>query len=95
MGSEMCIRDSLYYSQLTRADRVAVAKLAAILRIAKALDATRSQAVEEIQCDVVASEVSIQATTDKDVSVEQLELKSNRSLFRSIFGLRVTLNAPN
>ena len=85
----------LYYSQLTRADRVAVAKLAAILRIAKALDATRSQAVEEIQCDVVASEVSIQATTDKDVSVEQLELKSNRSLFRSIFGLRVTLNAPN
>ena len=85
----------LYYSQLSRDDRVAVAKLAAILRIAKAMDATRNQVVEEIECQIKGTEVNVVAKTDKDVSMEKLELKSNCRLFESIFGVTVNLESLN
>ena len=84
-----------YYSQLEREDRVAVAKLAAILRVAKALDANRNQVIKEIKVDFPSAEINLTAKTQSDISLEKLELKSSRSLFESIFGVGVNLESEN
>ncbi len=79
------------YSDLSRKQRVAVTKLAAMLRIAKALDATRSQRIRNISCHMVANQVRISISDVSEVVVERLELNRTDSLFNGIFGTRVLL----
>ena len=78
-----------YYSTLDRDGRVAVAKMAAILRIALALDADRSSRVRELECHRKANTLVISIPHVDDLSVEQLALKQNRSLFEEVFGMQV------
>ncbi len=79
------------YSQLNREDRASVSKLAAILRVAKALDASRSQRIGEIQCEVRGNELQISVSGLGDISLEQLELRRERDLFEHVFGLKAEL----
>lgn len=74
------------YSNLDRNDRIAVSKLAAILRLAKALDDSRSQRIQELQCRVDDRKLLITANVD-DVSLEQLALRQSGSLFEETYGL--------
>ncbi len=78
-----------YYSTLDRDGRVAVAKMAAILRIALALDADRSSRVRELECHRKANTLVISIPHVDDLSVEQLALKQNRSLFEEVYGMQV------
>lgn len=79
------------FNSLDRDRRVAVAKLAAILRVAIALDASRSQRVHSIQCTREQSRLIVTVPEVDDLSVEQLALRQGRSLFEEIFGMRVLL----
>lgn len=79
------------YSNLDRADRVAVSKLAAILRIAIALDDSRSQRITDIACRVNRKRLIIQARNVDDVSLEQLALRQNGNLFEETFGIPVQI----
>ena len=80
------------YSSLNRENRVAVSKLASMLRIAIALDASRKQRVETIECSIVANQVHIRLPNVADVSLEKLELRRNGAeLFQDIFGTKVVL----
>jgi exopolyphosphatase/guanosine-5'-triphosphate,3'-diphosphate pyrophosphatase len=81
------------YATLDRDDRVAVAKLAAILRVAKALDASRNQAIGDITCQLKGTQLEIIVGHVADLSLEQLELRQKRSLFKDVFGLDVTLRS--
>ncbi len=82
-----------YYGNLDRDQRVAVSKMAAILRIADALDTSRSQQVGEIGCQIEAGRLVITVSGLTDVSVEQLAMRQAHTLFEEIFGLRVLLRA--
>ncbi len=53
------------YATLDRSDRVAVAKLAAILRIAIALDETRAQRITNIRCNATENDSSFPLRVSK------------------------------
>lgn len=77
------------FSTLDRDRRVTVSKLAAILRIAIALDASRTQRVRNITCQRERSRLVIGVPQTEDLSVEQLALRQGRSLFEEIYGFTV------
>lgn len=79
------------YAALDRKDRVAVTKMAAILRIAIALDDTRSGRIRDVVCQRDEKRMVILVPGVDDVSLEQLALRMNSSLFRDIFGVPVML----
>jgi exopolyphosphatase/guanosine-5'-triphosphate,3'-diphosphate pyrophosphatase len=79
------------FASLTRDSRVAVSKMAAILRIAKALDATRSQRVRQLTCKRKGRRLIISIPEVDDLSVEQLAVNQSRGLFDQIYGLQATL----
>lgn len=79
------------YATLNREERVAVAKMAALLRVAVALDESRSQRLHDFTCSVEDSRLVISIPREEDLSLEQLALKQNGSLFEEVFGLRVLL----
>ncbi|MCH2124318.1 MAG: Ppx/GppA family phosphatase [Pirellulaceae bacterium] len=79
------------YSRLSREERVTVSKLAAILRIAVALDTSRSQRIHEVQCSIEKGRLLIAIPNIEDLSLEQLEVTQNASLVEEVFGLQVLL----
>lgn len=81
------------YAVLNRELRVAVSKLAALLRIAIALDETRSQRITEIACSSTADQLVITVPGVHDLSVEQLAIEQASILFREIFGSSVLLRS--
>lgn len=81
------------YSMLDRMDRVAVSKLSAMLRIAIALDDSRSQRITDIACRVDEKRLMIKAKNVDDVSLEQLALRQNGNLFEETFGIPVQIRS--
>ncbi len=79
------------FNTLDRDRRVAVLKLAAMLRLAIALDASRAQRVHTLQCTRHKQRLIITAPGVEDVSVEQLALKQSSPMFEDVFGLKVQL----
>jgi exopolyphosphatase/guanosine-5'-triphosphate,3'-diphosphate pyrophosphatase len=86
------------YATLPREQRVAVAKLAALLRVAKALDETRSQRIKDFRCqkDKGDGRLIIIVPGVRDLSLEQLAMRQAGSLFEEVFGREVLLRyAPD
>ena len=81
------------YATLPQEDRVVVSKLAAILRLAIALDDTRSGRVRDIVCVPDDKQLVINVPGVDDVSLEQIAMRENSTLFRDIFGMPVLLRA--
>jgi exopolyphosphatase/guanosine-5'-triphosphate,3'-diphosphate pyrophosphatase len=81
------------YGGLNQAKRVIVSKLAAILRLAIALDDTRSGRIRDLSCKHETKQLVIRALGVDDVSLEQVSMRENSSLFRDTFGLPVLLKA--
>jgi exopolyphosphatase/guanosine-5'-triphosphate,3'-diphosphate pyrophosphatase len=81
------------YGTLRQEDRVIVAKLASILRLAIALDDTRSGRIREIECVPGAKQLVINVPGVDDVSLEQIAMRETSGLFRDVFGMPVLLRA--
>jgi len=79
------------YVTLDREDRVSVAKMAAILRVAVALDESRSQRIKELECRREENLLVIYVPGVDDLSLEQLAMRQSGSLFEEILGLSVQL----
>jgi exopolyphosphatase/guanosine-5'-triphosphate,3'-diphosphate pyrophosphatase len=79
------------FNTLDRDRRVAVLKLAAMLRIAIALDASRSQRVHEIRCSRSGNRLVVTVPNVDDLSVEQLAMKQGTGMFEDVFGMKVLL----
>ena len=82
-----------YFSDLNRKRRVEVSKMAALLRIADALDVSRSQRIHDIDCFVESDRLVITARGVDDVSLEQLALRQASGLFEDVFGLKILVRA--
>ncbi len=83
--------DTQAQTTLTAAARLQVAKLAAILRVADALDAGRSQKITAIETWAEEDSFFIQVTTSADITLEQWGLEQKDNLFRLVYGLRPRL----
>lgn len=79
------------YATLDREGRVAVAKLAAILRVAVALDESRSQRIHEVNVSREGGRLVLSVPQVEDLSLEQLALKQSGSLFEETYGMPVLL----
>jgi exopolyphosphatase/guanosine-5'-triphosphate,3'-diphosphate pyrophosphatase len=79
------------YSVLSRSDRILVAKLASILRIAVALDSTRQQRIQAFECIATAKEVQIVVEKIGELAIEAAELQNGSAMFEQLFGARVSL----
>ncbi len=79
------------YSTLDRFSRIAIAKMAAILRVADALDYSYSQRVQEIECEITQGQLIISIPHVEDVSLEQIALVEKGPLFEEVFGMKVHL----
>jgi exopolyphosphatase / guanosine-5'-triphosphate,3'-diphosphate pyrophosphatase len=83
------------YATLDRNDRVAVAKLAAMLRLAIALDESRSQRISNIRCGRDGDRLIIATHGIEDVSLEQLTVRQSGDLFEEVFGMSVFLRSES
>ena len=81
------------YSGLGRRERVAVSKMAALLRVAKSLDVTRTQHFNNIECRIEPNRIGIHVEESVELSLEQLELKQTAALFEDIFGRPILLTS--
>ena len=79
------------YSRLDRDDRVAVSRMAAVLRVADSLDQSRSQRVTRIRCHCEDQRLVITVDGVDDLSVEQLELRQRGPMFEDTYGMQVLL----
>jgi exopolyphosphatase/guanosine-5'-triphosphate,3'-diphosphate pyrophosphatase len=79
------------YASLDRENRIAVAKLAAILRVADALDHSHSQRIQELRCERTDDRLIISVPYVQDLALEQLALKQKGPLFEETCGMPVLL----
>ncbi|MBC8872371.1 MAG: HD domain-containing protein [Planctomycetes bacterium] len=83
------------YASLDWVSRMNVAKMAAILRVADALDRSNTQRIKNITCSLEDGRLVISVPSADDLSLEQLAMQQKSTLFKEIFGVRVLLrNAP-
>ncbi|NQV27541.1 MAG: HD domain-containing protein [Rhodopirellula sp.] len=81
----------LGYSSLSREDRVVIAKLASILRVADALDRSYSQRIRDFTCAVQKDWLIITIPGIDDLSLEQIAMKQTAQLFEETYGLSVLM----
>lgn len=81
------------FSELNRAERVVVSKLAAILRVADALDRSYSQRVHSISCSREERRFIIDVPGVTDLSLEDLALRGKGTMFEDVYGMEVVLRA--
>ena len=79
------------YIALERKDRLAVAKTAAILRVADALDRSYSQRIKKLACSIEDSRFTITVKVAADLSLERLALKNKGPMFEDVYGMSVIL----
>ena len=78
------------FQRLPRPQRVLISYLAAILRVAYALDVERTQRIRSIDCRVVGGQLLISVDAQV-VALERWSMERKSNLFRDVFGLDVTV----
>ncbi len=79
------------YKSLTKSRKLLVSKLAAILCLAKSLDAEYNQKIDEIKSVVKKGELIITAKTNKDITFEAWQFDRSRVFFEEVFGIKAYL----
>ncbi len=79
------------YNLLNQNERVVVSKLAALLRIAKALDAGRNQLINELKAFLRGNSLIVEVPGATDLALEELEMRRQQDLFEYVFGRNVEL----
>ncbi|BCX50218.1 exopolyphosphatase [Haloferula helveola] len=82
------------YRELAPSDRILVSKLAAILRVADALERTHDQRVHEIVTRQDRHQLHLALPGVPDVAVERLAMHGKSDLFEQVFGLEVVIEDP-
>jgi exopolyphosphatase / guanosine-5'-triphosphate,3'-diphosphate pyrophosphatase len=86
------VLDHPSYAALSTDDRIRVCKLAALLRVADALERTHAQRVSQIEIRPEAGKLRLRLPGLADAAVERLAMSSKADLFEQIFGLAVVID---
>jgi exopolyphosphatase/guanosine-5'-triphosphate,3'-diphosphate pyrophosphatase len=81
------------YRALSRQDRLDVVKLAAILRVADALDRGHGQRISEPTFHLEKGLLAIATDASGDLSLEQHGLREKAQMFERVYGARVVLRS--
>jgi len=85
----MVIEENLYSS--IDNEQLLVAKLAAILKVAVALDKSYQQKIRTLQCHLKEEKLIIEVTTEKNIQLEEYFFKSSRYTMENVYGIKPTL----
>lgn len=80
-----------HFADLTREERMIVFKLAALLRLADALDRSHSQRIKSIQLRPDGGRLNILTSGIEDTTIEQIAINSKCDIFREIYGYDIIL----
>jgi exopolyphosphatase/guanosine-5'-triphosphate,3'-diphosphate pyrophosphatase len=80
------------YISLQREERILVLKMAAILRVADALDRGHSQQVKDITIDRRVETIALHAQGNYDLSLELMGVEEKAGLFQDAFGYKIVLS---
>jgi len=83
------------YAALSTDDRIRVSKLAALLRVADALERTHAQRVSQLEIRRVSGKLRIRLPGLANTDVERLAMASKADLFEQVFGLGVVIDEDN
>ena len=83
------------YAALPKAERIRVCKLAAILRVADALERTHDQRVRDIEVTTTPRSLRLRLPGVTDIAVERLAMQGKGDLFEETFGLEVIIEDPS
>lgn len=81
------------YATLDREHRIAVSKMASILRLAVALEHSRSRRISDVRCDLERGRLVITAVGVDDLSLEQIAMEQGSAMFEGVFGVSVLLRS--
>ena len=81
----------LEYVNLPRDRRTVVSKLAALLRVADALDRGHAQSVRDLACELRTEEFVIRVPGTADLNLERRAVETKADLFEDVYGLHVRL----
>jgi exopolyphosphatase/guanosine-5'-triphosphate,3'-diphosphate pyrophosphatase len=81
------------YGTLTRDHRIIVNKLAAILRVADALDRAHQQRISTVQCVLEDESVILTSQELDNPTLERMALKDKDDLFQQVYGMRIELRS--
>ena len=85
--NEAKLDDDAHYNAMPEAEKIRIAKLAAILRLADALDSGHKQKITDLEVQLDESQLFLIVTTAKDIMLEQWSLARKGQLFRDVFGI--------
>jgi exopolyphosphatase/guanosine-5'-triphosphate,3'-diphosphate pyrophosphatase len=84
----------LEYVALSHEDRLAVCKLAALLRVSDALDRVHDQSLGDMRFDLQDEALTCIPSQPVDISAEQLALAEKDDLFEQIYGRKCLIRNP-
>ena len=79
------------FALLDREGRIAVSKLAALLRVADALERRQTQRIHDIVLSREGGQLVITAPNVEDVTLERLAMEEKAGMFEDVYGLKVIL----
>lgn len=79
------------YAVLTKDQKVVVAKLAALIRLADAIDRSHKQKISDCDIVVKGDEVHIIVTTKEDISLEEWTFADKTDFFQDVYGIKPLL----
>ncbi|MBK1818388.1 HD domain-containing protein [Luteolibacter yonseiensis] len=83
------------YAALSTDDRIRVCKLAALLRVADALERTHAQRIAQLEIRIASGKLRIRLPGLVDADVERLAMASKADIFEQVFGLAVVIDEDN
>ena len=81
------------FADLSADDRIRVSKLAAILRVADALEFSHERGKEALNFETQKDELVIRVRTRDDLTLAQRQMDARSGMFQTVYGLRVVLKA--
>lgn len=77
------------YTELDQEGRIAMLKLAAILRVADALDRGHTQRIRDIRIAKDEGRITVLIANVPDLTLEQLALQGKGELFKQVYGMEI------
>lgn len=90
-SSEAPEADEPHFQRLEPAVQMKVAKLAAILRLADALDDSREEKIQKISVSLQTDQLIIYAYATQNIALEKWSFKNKAALFTEVFGIQPIL----
>ncbi|KRM89130.1 hypothetical protein [Liquorilactobacillus vini] len=90
-SSESPAIDEPHFQRLAPNVQMKVAKLAAILRLADALDDSREEKIQKISVSLQTEQLIIYAYATQNISLEKWSFKNKSTLFTEVYGIKPVL----